>query len=396
MSDRNSTTHHGGTPPTGRTTLESVRIVPINRSRDLRRFIRLPSSFYADDPAWISPLLIERREQLSRRNPYFTHAHCCFWLAYRGTRPVGRISAQIDELHEMRYRDATGFFGLLEAENEADTFHALLGTAETWLRNQGMSRIQGPFNLSINQECGLLVEGYDTPPMIMMGHARPYYADRIAAEGYQHSKDLLAYRVATDFTPPALMRAAVNKAAGSIRIRPLHRSMISRELRILQEIFEDAWSANWGFIPFTEEEFRHLGYSLRLLVDDECVQIAEVDGTPAGMLIALPNLNEAIRDLHGRLLPFGWLKLLWRLKVKRPTTARVAMMGVRKCFQRSALGTALAFMLIDAVRGYGIRRGVREVELSWILEDNMRMRDMLAMIGGVPYKRYRIYEKALR
>ncbi|MBZ0168711.1 MAG: hypothetical protein K8F29_04615 [Kofleriaceae bacterium] len=370
--------------------------MPINGSRDLRRFIRLPSSFYADDPAWIPPLLIERREQFSPRNPYFAHAHCCFWLAYRGTRPVGRISAQIDELHEARYRDATGFFGLLEAENEADTFRALLSTAETWLRNQGMSRIRGPFNLSINQECGLLVEGYDTPPMIMMGHARPYYADRIAAEGYQRSKDLLAYRVTTDFTPPALMRAAVNKAAGCVRIRPLRRPSMNEELRILKEIFEDAWSANWGFIPFTEEEFRHLGHSLRLLVDDEGVQIAEVDGIPAGMIIALPNLNEAIRDLHGRLLPFGWLKLLWRLKVKRPTTARVALMGIRKYFQRSALGTALAFMLIDAVRGYGIRRGIREVELSWILEDNMRMRDMLAIIGGVPYKRYRIYEKALQ
>lgn len=370
--------------------------MPINGSRDLRRFIRLPSSFYADDPAWIPPLLIERREQFSRRNPYFTHARCCFWLAYRGTRPVGRISAQIDELHQTRYQDMTGFFGLLEAEDEAETFHALLGTAETWLRNQGMSRIRGPFNLSINQECGLLVEGYDTPPMIMMGHARPYYADRLTAEGYQRSKDLLAYRIATDFMPPALMQAAVKKAADRVRIRSMRRSRMNEELRILQEIFEDAWSDNWGFIPFTKEEFRHLGHSLRLLVDDECVQIAEVDGTPAGMLIALPNLNEAIRDLHGRLLPFGWLKLLWRLKVKRPTTARVALMGVRKCFQRSALGTALAFMLIDAVRSYGIRRGVREVELSWILEDNMRMRDMLTMIGGVPYKRYRIYEKALR
>jgi GNAT superfamily N-acetyltransferase len=176
----------------------------------------------------------------------------------------------------------------------------------------------------------------------------------------------------------------------------MRRSHLSEEIGILREIYEDAWSANWGFIPFTEEEFRYLGRSLRLLVEDECVQIAEVDGTPAGMIVAFPNLNEAIRDLHGRLLPFGWLKLLWRLKVQRPTTARVTLMGVRRCFQGGAMGTALAFMLIDAVRGYGIRRGVREVELSWILEDNMPMRNMLAMIGGIPYKHYRIYEKALR
>lgn len=379
-----------------RAALEPVRIEPINGSRDLRRFIRILWSIYGDDPAWIPPLLLERREQFSRRHPYFAHARCCFWLAYRGMKPVGRISAQIDALHEARYRDATGFFGLLEAEDEAETFHALLSTAEAWLRDQGMLRIRGPFNLSINQECGLLVEGYDTPPMIMMGHARPYYAGLLAAEGYQGVKDLLAYHVATHFTPPELMRVVLSRVAGAVRIRPMRRSRLSEEIGILREIYEDAWSANWGFIPFTEEEFRHLGHSLRLLVEDEYVQIAEVDGVPVAMIVAFPNVNEAISDLNGRLCPFGWLKLLWRLKVKHPKTARVALMGVRKRFQGTALGTALAFLLIDAVRGHSIRRGVQAVELSWVLEDNMPIRNMLAMIGGVPYKRYRIYEKALR
>jgi GNAT superfamily N-acetyltransferase len=379
-----------------RAALEPIRIELINGSRDLRRFIRVPWSIYGDDPAWIPPLLLERREQFSRRHPYFAHARCCFWLAYRGMRPVGRISAQIDALHEAQHRDATGFFGLLEAEDEAETFHALLSTAEIWLRDQGMVRIRGPFNLSINQECGLLVEGYDTPPMIMMGHARPYYAGRLAAEGYQGVKDLLAYHVVTHFTPPDLMRAVLSRAAGAVRIRPMRRSRLGEEINILQEIYEDAWSANWGFIPFTKEEFRHLGHSLRLLVEDEYVQIAEVDGVPVAMIVAFPNVNEAISDLNGRLCPFGWLKLLWRLKVKHPKTARVALMGVRKRFQGTALGTALAFTLIDAVRCHGIRRGVQAVELSWVLEDNMPMRNMLAMIGGVPYKRYRIYERALR
>jgi hypothetical protein len=190
------------------------------------------------------------------------------------------------------------------------------------------------------------------------------------------------------------MKAVLNKAAGCVRVRPLRRSQFCEDLKIIQDIFEDAWSTNWGFIPFTDDEVRHLGTHLRLLVDDDAVQIAEVDGVPAAMIVVLPNLNEAIRDLHGRLLPFGWLKLLWRLKVKSPKTARVVLMGVRKRFQGSALGAGLVFMLIDAVRGYGIRRGVQEVELSWILEDNMPMRNILTMIGGVPYKRYRIYEKA--
>jgi GNAT superfamily N-acetyltransferase len=340
-------------------------------------------------------LLLERQEQFSGRNPYFAHARSCFWLACRGTQPVGRISAQIDALYEAQYQDATGFFGLLEAEDEAETFHALLSTAEAWLRDQGMLRVRGPFNLSINQECGLLVEGYETPPMIMMGHALPYYEGRLMAEGYQGVKDLLAYHIATHFTPPALMQTVVSRAAGAIQIRPMRRSHLSEDLHILQEIYEDAWSGNWGFIPFTKEEFQHLGQSLRLLVEDEYVQIAEIDGVPAAMIVAFPNINEAIGDLNGRLYPFGWLKLLWRLKIKHPKTARVALMGVRKRFQGTALGAALAFMLIDAVRNHGIKRGVQAVELSWILEDNMPMRNMLAMIGGTPYKRYRIYEKIL-
>ena len=377
-----------------RPALDSIRIVRVSSARDMRRFIRVPWSVYADDPAWVPPLLLERRQHLSPRNPYFAHARCCFWLAYRGTRPVGRISAQIDELHEKRYREATGFFGFLEAEDEAETFHELLIAAEVWLREQGMLRIRGPFNFSINQECGLLVDGYDAPPMIMMGHSRPYYAARLTDEGYQGVKDLLAYRLPTQFTLPEIMKAVLKKATGCARVRPLRRSRLNEDLKIIQDIFEDAWSTNWGFIPFTEEEVRHLGHNLRLLVDDDAVQIAEVDGVPAAMIVAFPNLNEVIRDFHGRLLPFGWLKLLWRLKVKSPKTARVVLMGLRKRFHQSPLGAALGFLLIDALRGYGIRRGVQEVELSWILEDNMPMRNILTTIGGVPYKRYRIYEKA--
>lgn len=374
---------------------EQVRIVPVSDARERREFIRLPWCVYAGVPSWIPPLLIERREHLSSRNPYFAHARCRLWLAYRGARPVGRISAQVDTLHDARYRDATGFFGMLEAEDSGETFHALLETAEAWLREQGRSRILGPFNFSINQECGMLVEGFQTPPMIMMGHARPYYAPQVLAQGYRPVKDLLAYRVAADFKTPRVMELAIAKAAGCVRIRPLRKSNFDDDLMILKEIFEDAWAQNWGFIPFTEEEFRHVGRSLRLLVEEEFVQIAEVDGQPVAMIVVFPNVNEAIRDLDGRLFPWGWLKLWWRLKVRGPRTARVPLMGVRKRFQGEALGAALAFMLIDAVRRVGVQRGVREVELSWVLEDNLPLRTMLEAIGGEPYKRYRLYEKAL-
>jgi hypothetical protein len=308
---------------------------------------------------------------------------------------VGRISAQIDRLHLERYRDATGFFGMLEAENDGETFQALLKTAESWLHGQGMNRILGPFNLSINQECGLLVEGFDTPPFVMMGHARPYYGSRIEESGYHSEKDLLAYHIHSDFTMSRAMQAVTARAAKRVHLRTLRRSNFHKDIEILLDIFHDAWSENWGFVPFTNEEFELLGQSLKFLVFDDMVQIAEVDGAPAAMMVALPNINEAIKDLNGRLLPWGWLRLLYRLKIIYPKSARVPLMGVRQRYQNSLLGGALSLMLIEAVRKPGLKRGIREVELSWILDDNVGMRSIIEGLGGVAYKRYRIYGKNL-
>jgi hypothetical protein len=379
----------------GRENSQPLRIVPVEGRQGLRQFVRLPWSIYADDPAWIPPLLIERSEHLSKRNPFFDHAECKFWLAYRGEEAVGRISAQVDHLHLQRYKDASGFFGLLEGGDDPETFGLLLKTAEKWLTSQGMHRILGPFNLSINQECGLLVEGFDAPPMVMMGHARPYYGARVAERGYRKEKDLLAYCIDIDFELTRAMKALIKKAARRVSIRSLRRERFSEELDILQDIFEDAWSENWGFVPFTKAEFKHLGQSLKHLVHDDYVQIAEVDGSPDAMIIGLPNVNEVIRDLNGRLLPFGWLKILWRLKVARPKTARVPLMGVRKRHHNSLLGAALAIMVVERVRRLGEKYGAKKVELSWILEDNSGMRNILDSIGGVVYKRYRIFAKDL-
>lgn len=374
---------------------EPLRLFPVENTNLLRQFIRVPWSIYNSDPAWVPPLLLERRQHLSRHNPFFAHAQWRAWLACRGSNPVGRISAQIDRLHLERYRDATGFFGMLEAEDNAETFHTLLSTAENWLREQGMRRSLGPFNLSINDECGLLVDGFASSPTLMMGHARPYYAGSVEACGYSKAKDLLAYRISTDVTIPRRIQTLMARSANRVCVRPLSRSHWDRDLHILRDIFNDAWSQNWGFIPFTETEFADLGRNLKFLVPDDFVQIAEVDGDPVAMIIALPNLNEIIKDLNGRLLPWGWLKLLWRLKITYPRSARVALMGVRKRYQHGPLGLVLAFMVIDAARIPGIKRGIREVDLSWILEDNKAMRNIIESIGGEPYKRYRIYQKDL-
>jgi len=372
-----------------------LTIVPVRNAQDLEKFIRVPWSVYDGDPCWIPPLIVERKQHLSANNPYFRHAEWQGWVAIRDGKAVGRISAQVDRLRLEKHADGTGLFGFLEADDDADIFRLLLETACDWLRGQGMHRVQGPFNLSINDECGLLVEGFDAPPSVMMGHARPYYSGRLEALGYSKAKDLLAYRMATDFVVPGTMQKLTRKSSERITVSPLRRKHLKEELVVLRELFNDAWANNWGFVPFTREEFDELGHNLVRLVDENFIQIASVDGQPAAMIVALPNLNEAARDLDGRLLPLGWLKLLWRLKRHKLKTARVTLMGVRQEYQNSRLGIALAYTVIEAIRLPVTTQGIDEVEMSWILEDNSNMRHILESLGAEPYKRYRIYQKDL-
>ena len=372
-----------------------LRIEKVDTRDTLNDFIRLLWPLYKEDPSWVPPLILERRSQLSPKNPYFEHATYSSWVAYRDDKPVGRISAQVDQLHLEQYQDAKGFFGMLESENNSETFQTLLATAENWLREQGMRRIAGPFNLSINQELGVLVEGFDTPPAVMMGHARPYYGERIEACGYGIEKDLLAYTIDADFEHPRAMQAILARTKNRIETRFLRKSEFKEELNLIRDIFNDAWSQNWGYVPWTDHEFQHLGKDLKMLVEEDLVQFASVDGETAAFMVILPNINEIIRDLNGRLLPFGWLKILWRLKVKYPQSARIPLMGVRRQYQDSMIGAGLAFSVIAGLQSPAIKHGIKKLELSWILEDNKSMRNILDSINGRVYKTYRIYDKEL-
>jgi hypothetical protein len=372
-----------------------LQVNPVNDRQKLRQFIRLPWSIYSDDPAWVPPLLLERKEHLSPHNPYFEHARYQSWIAFRDGTAVGRISAQIDQLHLDQHQADDGFFGMIEAENDADTFAALFQTAESWLRDQGMRRVLGPYNLSINQEAGLLVDGFGTPPFMMMGHARPYYGARIEEMGYQKIKDLYAYIIDSNFEASAAMQTIVKRAKKRVTIRSLRKANFDEDIKIIEDIFNDAWSDNWGFLPYTEAEFNQLAKDFKLVLDFELVKIAEVDGASAAFMIVVPNINELIRDLNGRLLPIGWLKLLWRLKVKFPQTVRLPFLGVRKQYHDSILGAALPFLMIQAGWAYAIRRGVKKAELSWILEDNKGINDIIQSLGATVYKTYRIYTKDL-
>ncbi len=375
------------------TTLE---IREVSGKKALNAFIRLPWSIYKDDPNWVPPLMVERREALSSRHPYFKHARWRAWIAFRNGKPVGRISAQIDDLHLKQYDTNTGFFGLIEAPDDDEVFMALFQTAENWLRSEGMREIIGPFNLSINQDLGILVEGFDSPPYIMTGHAPAYYGAAIERCGYRPTQDLLAYGLdGGTLAIPRVMRALIERSGDRIKVRNLNPKLKSSELASMRDIFNDAWKNNWNFTPFTTEEFNLIGKELLLAAPRNFIQIAEVDGEDAAFIVLLPNINEAMMDLDGRLLPFGWAKLIWRLKANFPKSARVALMGVRQKYQNTRFGPALAYMIINAVMEAGKAKGLERVEMSWILDHNHGVRNIIESVGGQITKRYRMYEKEL-
>ncbi len=372
-----------------------IVVRPVAGRRELNAFIRLPKAIYADDPAWIAPLELDMRMRLSKKQPYFRHAEGEMFIAWRGGEPVGRITAQIDRLHLQRYDDATGFFGFLEARDDPAIFRALLGAAAEWLRARGQRRMRGPFSWSINQESGLLVKGFDTPPAVMMGHARPWHGPHVEAAGLKKAMDLIAYDFHPGMRPPEKMRAFIRrlKDKGELTVRPLNRKRFNDELNLIMDIFNDAWADNWGFIPFTEAEIRQMAQELRLLVEDHDVAIAEWKGEPAAMTVVMPDINRLIADFHGRLLPFNWLKFIWRLKFSgAPKRWRMPLMGVRKRFQNSLTGAALALAVIEEVNEHHHAKGFAGAELSWILETNTGVRKIIESIGAIPYKTYRIYE----
>lgn len=372
----------------------TIRRVASRRDRNL--FVDLQYRLNRDDPNWVPPLRTEVHGLIDpERNPWFEHAEAAFFLAERGGRPVGRISAQVDRLVLEHMSPGTGQWGMFEAE-DAEAAAALLSAAEAWLRGKGMTRALGPFSLSIWDEPGLLVEGFDHPPTVMMGHHRPEYAGWIETAGYGKAKDLLTYevRVRDGFAPIVGRIVASGEKNPRIRIRTLDKSRFAEEAALILRILNDAWADNWGFVPLTDAEIAYVGKKLTPIAIERINRIAFVDDEPVAFMLALPDLNELIRDLDGRLLPFGWARLLWRLRFPDTRTMRVPLMGVVKKLQATRLASQLAFMMIEynrreAVAQYGVERG----ELGWVLEDNEPMKGIADAIGARVNRVYRIYEK---
>lgn len=373
----------------------AVRVRPVQTRRDWRDFYSLPDCVQGGDSCWVKPLHLERKSLWSPRNPWFEHARAQAFLACRGERVVGRISAQVDELQPPLDGRKLGYFGQFECLHDPGAAASLIDRASDWVRDAGCGHLRGPYDLGINQACGLLVEGRDTPPMLMMGHAPAYYEALLVGAGLSAEMDLLAYLLPPDFSAPPAMKRLIQRSSGRLGFRTLDFSRFAAEIELLRELFNDAWAANWGFVPITASEFRYTGREIRKILRPAYTCIAELDGQPAGFMVALPNLNELIVDLDGRLFPFGWARLLWRLARHRVRSARVPLMGVRRIHQRGPLGAAISFGMIDRVRQALHAEGIDRVEVSWILESNQGMNSMIEAMGGQLYKRYRMYGRRL-
>ena len=378
--------------------MSGVTIRPVVTKADRKQFVDLAWDVYKDDPAWVPPLKDEVHGLIDpKKNPWFEHARAMLWLTERDGTVVGRISAQVDQLVLEHMGAGTGQWGMFEAlDGEAAT--ALIATAEEWLRAQGMTRAMGPISLSIWDEPGLLISGFDQSPMIMMGHHRPAYQGWIEGAGYAKAKDLLTYEV--DIRPEAQGVMARLVAAGEknprIRIRPVDKSKFHDEVSIILNLLNDAWSDNWGYVPLTPAEIAYAGKKLKPIIYPELVRIAELDGAPVAFMLTIPDVNELTRDLNGELFPFGFVKLLWRLRKPRTKRIRVPLMGVAKKLHGTRLAGQLALMLIehirrDAVGKYEATHG----EFGWILEDNQGMMSIAELPGATINHTYRIYEKAL-
>jgi hypothetical protein len=371
---------------------------PVASKADRKAFIDLPYRLNADDPSWIPPLKDEVRGLITPgKNPWFEHAEAAFFLAERGGRVVGRISAQVDQLVLAHMAPGLGQWGMFEAENEA-TAQTLLAAAEDWLRQQGMTRSMGPFSLGIWDEPGLLIKGHDHPPMVMMGHNKAAYEGWVEAAGYAKAKDLFTYDLdVTKPFPPIVQRiVAAGEKNERIRIRKIDKSRFDEEAALILSILNEAWSDNWGFIPLTDSEIAYAGKKLKPIVLEDMILIAEYDGEPVAFMMALPDINDFLPDLKGELFPFGFVKLLWRLKKMRPKGGRVPLMGVLKKLHASRLASQLAFMMIEYIRRAGNGHyGISRSEVGWILEDNTPMLSIADAIESKCNRIYRIYEKPL-
>jgi len=360
-------------------------------------FIQAGHEVFRGDPQWIAPLNFEIRERLHpKKNPFFLRADVTFFTAWRGSQLVGRCSAQIDREHLRVWKDDTGFFGFFDTIDDEEVAIALIDAATSWLRRRGMKRMRGPLSLYVNDEAGILIEGFDDPPVLMMAHSRRWQARLAEAAGLKKEKDLIAWKYTAGEFPARVLRAWEKvKAMPEVRLRSIDTSRLDVEIKNVMEIYNDAWQGKWGMVPALPEEVEKVAKDLKLILDEDLAFMAEIDGRVVGMCIMVPNMNEAIADLNGKLLPFGFAKWLWRMKVKHPISTRLMMLGIRSELRHVKKYGGLSAAMYVEVAKRGIAKGYKWGELSWTREDDGPINVGIKAMGAVPYKKYRVYEKTI-
>jgi len=365
---------------------------PVASKRDLTTFIKLPWRLYRNEPNWVPPLISERRQFLDRRkNPWFEHGEAQYFLAWRDGRAVGRITAQVDRILNEFQDNTWGLFGFFECEDDPEAAAALLAAAERWLRSRGRDRMVGPMDFTMNDECGVLIEGYERTPIILTNWTHRYYPRLLEGAGMAKAMDTLMWELriqGRDRVHPAIWRMAeAVESKHGITVRSMRKKDMQAEINRFLEVYNAAWERNWGFSPLTEREVRHYAKTLKPLLDEHWAFIAEKDGETVGAALSLPDYNQVLKRMNGRLLPFGWAKFLWNRR--RIDRVRVFALGVRREWQHTGVAARFYELHFDSAeitpQTYG--------EMGWILESNKSMNRAMEGMGGTVVRRYRLYER---
>ena len=372
----------------------------VQSKKDWEAFIDLPWSIYKDDPNWVPPLKVAVRDLLDvNKNPFFKHSYMRPIIAYKDGKVIGRIVGIIDENHNRFHKEQTALFGFFEAIDDSALAKLLLDDVADWAVSRGMKTLRGPLNPSTNHECGLLIEGFDDPPFVMMPYNPPYYAKLFESCGLSKSKDLFAYLIdkkTVRFSERLMAHIERLKQAKKVTFRSIKMKDFDREVDTILQIYNDAWESNWGFVPMDEEEFRHLAKDLKAVLDPRLLLIVDVAGEPAGFGLTLPDVNQAFKKIEdGKLFPLGLLKLLWYAKGpgrrKTINRMRILTLGVKRKYREFGLGP----LLYSEYLRRGVELGYSSAEASWILEDNKPMNQALKHMCGKVSKLYRIYDKTV-
>jgi len=364
---------------------------------DIKDFLDVVDTIYAEDPRYIRPLNMDVGDRLNpKKNPFFEHAEGTIFTAHKNGKCVGRVTAQIDREHIDRYKDGVGFFGFLDTIDDENVAKELLARAETWLKEHGMKRVRGPMSLNMNEEIGTLVEGFDSPPVLMYPHHRPYQGGLIEKAGFEKVKDVFSWRYEVGDLNPRVKKAREDiLAMPEVKTRQFDKKSMDEDVKAALDIFNDAWCENWGYVPSTKKEADKMASDMKMFLVPEITRLVLIDGEPAAVAIALPNVNELIRDLHGKLFPLGLLKLLYRLKIEGPRSARLLILGIKKKVRLQRKYAGLSLYLYAELNDGGRKIGVTWGELGWTLEDNAAVNAGIRMMGAKKVKVYRVYEKAL-